>query len=99
MECAGAETKWLAGRRILFVVLVAITMAAMLWLMAKALAPGGLGALDLAILALFALTLPWIVVGFWNASVGFALLRFSRDPVAAVFPPAARVRGDEPITT
>ena len=98
MEGAAAERNpALAGRRVLFAVLVAVTMAAMLWLMAKALAPGGIGALDLAILALFALILPWIVVGFWNATIGFVLMRMSPDPVAAVFPAAARVRGDEPI--
>src|ERR1044071_1328586 len=73
-------------------------MAAMLWLMAKALSPGGIGAADTIILMLFALILPWVVIGFWNATFGFLIMRFARDPVAAVLPIAARVRGDEPIT-
>src|SRR5262245_32717172 len=88
----------LTARRVLFAVLVAATMLGMLGLMASALSVGGLGAVDLLILALFAVTLPWTVVGFWNATIGFLVMRFSRDPVAAVIPVAARVRGDEKVT-
>jgi membrane glycosyltransferase len=47
---------------------------------------------------LFAVTLPWYVIGFWNATIGLLIMRFARDPVAAVTPVAGRVRGDEPIT-
>ena len=47
---------------------------------------------------LFAVTLPWMVVGFWNAVIGFLIMRFAADPIAAVMPMAARIRGDEPIT-
>ena len=67
-------------------------------LAALALSPGGLGVVDIVLLALFALTLPWMVVGFWNAVIGFLIMRFAADPVAAVMPLAARIRGDEPIT-
>ncbi len=88
----------LAVRRTLFSVLAAVTMAAMLWLMGQALAAGGFGAIDAIILALFGLTLPWTVIGFWNAAIGFLIMRFARDPVAAVTPAAARIRGNEPIT-
>jgi membrane glycosyltransferase len=52
----------------------------------------------LALVVLFAVTLPWYVIGFWNAVIGLAIMRFARDPVAAVTPAAGRVRGDEPIT-
>ena len=38
------------------------------------------------------------VIGFWNATIGLLIMRFARDPVAAVTPVAGRVRGDEPIT-
>jgi membrane glycosyltransferase len=88
----------LAGRRALFAVLVAVTMAAMLWLMGQALSAGGFGVIDAIILLLFGLTLPWTVIGFWNAMIGFLIMRFARDPVAAVTPVVARVRGDEPVT-
>ena len=50
-----------------------------------------------AVLAL-PVTLPWYVIGFWNATIGLLIMRFARDPVAAVMPAAGRVRGDEPIT-
>jgi membrane glycosyltransferase len=86
------------GRRVLFAVLFAATMAGSLALAVLALAPGGFGIIDMALLALFAVTLPWMVAGFWNAVIGFLIMRFSADPVAAVMPAAARIRGDEPVT-
>jgi membrane glycosyltransferase len=88
----------LAGRQALFFALVAATMAALLWLLAAALSVGGLDAFDVTLLALFAVTLPWSVIGFWNATIGFLIMRFARDPTAVVCPVAARVRGTEPIT-
>jgi len=48
-------------RRLLFVVLFAATMAGSLALSALALAPGGLDLIDATLLALFAVTLPWMV--------------------------------------
>jgi membrane glycosyltransferase len=47
---------------------------------------------------LFAITLPWTVVGFWNAMIGFLVMRATRDPIAHVNPLAKTVRGDEPVT-
>src|SRR6266550_2291753 len=70
----------------------------MIWLAVTALEPGGFGALDLILVVLFAVTLPWYVIGFWNATIGFLIMRLARDPVAAVTPAAALVRGGEPIT-
>src|SRR6267378_1701750 len=64
-EVATAKPPALLARRLLFVALVGLTIAGMVWLTAVALSPGGLG---------------------------------TRDPVAAVTPAAAGVRGDEPIT-
>jgi len=93
-----APASSLAGRQALFFALVAATMAALLWLMAAALSVGGLDAFDLTLLALFAVTLPWSVIGFWNATIGFLIMRFARDPTAVVCPVAAPVRGTEPIT-
>jgi membrane glycosyltransferase len=88
----------MTGRRVLFGVLFATTMAGSLALMAFALSPGGLGVVDFAILALFTVTLPWIAAGFWNAMIGFLIMRFAPDPIAAIFPVVADVRGNEPIT-
>ena len=85
-------------RRILFFALVGASMVGLVALLVLALAPGGFGLLDLVLVLLFAVTLPWTVVGFWNAVIGLAIMRFARDPVAAVMPAAAAVRGNEPIT-
>src|SRR6185312_14587669 len=93
MQAHLAEESVLA-RRVVFAVLFVATMAASLWLAALALAPGGFGVLDIAALVLFAVTLPWMVAGFWNAVIGFVIMRFTADPAKAVLPPAAR----EPVT-
>jgi membrane glycosyltransferase len=85
-------------RRLLFGSLVIATIIAVMGLLAAALAVDGLDALDFVLLGLFLITLPWTVIGFWNAAIGFLILRFARDPVAAVTPAAGRIRGDEPIT-
>jgi len=86
------------ARRLAFAALFVVTMAASLWLAALALAPGGFGLLDLTALVLFAATLPWMVVGFWNAVIGFIVMRLSAEPAMAIMPSTARVRGDEPVT-
>src|SRR3954452_25176169 len=88
----------LTARRALFAALVIASMAALLWLMASALSVGGIGALDVIILILFAMTLPWLVIGFWNAAIGFLIMRFPDDPSAAVLPVTTRIRGHEPVT-
>jgi membrane glycosyltransferase len=95
---ADAATIHMFWRRTLFVVLFATTMAGTLALAALALMPGGIDFLDIALLVLFAITLPWMVAGFWNAVIGFLIMRFSVDPIAAIMPSAARIRGDEPVT-
>jgi membrane glycosyltransferase len=87
-----------AWRPILVFLSVGLTMAGLTWLAVIALSPGGFGAVDLVLVVLFAVTLPWYVIGFWNATIGLVIMRFARDPVAAVMPVAGRVRGDEPIT-
>ena len=72
--------------------LFAVTMAGSLGLAALALAPGGWGLLDIVTLVLLAVILPWMVAGFWNAVIGFVILRFAADPAAAVLPAEARIR-------
>ena len=95
---ADAAGNDISGRRVLFAVLFAATMAGLLPLAALALAPGGFDIIDITLLALFAVTLPWMVAGFWNAVIGFLIVRLAADPIAAVMPAAARIRGDEPVT-
>jgi membrane glycosyltransferase len=95
---ADAAGNDISGRRVLFATLFATTMAGVLVLAALALSPGGFDIVDMTLLALFAVTLPWMVAGFWNAVIGFLIVRLAADPIAAVMPAAARVRGDEPVT-
>jgi membrane glycosyltransferase len=98
-EVAVAPAAVPAWRPVAFFAAVALTIAGLVWLAVIALSPGGFGIVDFVLVVLFAITLPWYVIGFWNASIGLAIMRFARDPVAAVTPVAGRVRGDEPITS
>ncbi|HMA55424.1 MAG TPA: glycosyltransferase, partial [Pseudolabrys sp.] len=95
-DAAGAT---LTGRRALFAFLFAVTMIGSLALAALALSPGGFSLIDIVLLVLFATTLPWMVAGFWNAMIGFLIMRFCRNPVAAVVPDVASIRGDEAISS
>ena len=88
----------LVWRQTVFFAAVGLTMAGLIWLAVFALSPGGFGWVDLVLVLLFAVTLPWYVIGFWNATIGLLIMRFARDPVAAVTPVVGRIRGDEPIT-
>ena len=98
VDVSGSSGLELAARRVLFASLVVSTIAGTLTLAAYALSAGGFGVLDALLLLFFGLTLPWTVIGFWDAVIGFCIMRFARDPIAAVVPAVARVRGDEPIT-
>ena len=60
--------------------LVGLTMAGLLWLMGLALSAGGIGIVDGVLLVLFAVTLPWSVIGFWNAVIGFFVMRVCARP-------------------
>ena len=73
------------SRRLVFLVLVTVSIATLLIVAARALSPGGFGAGDLVLLLLFSLTTPWLAVGFWNSVIGFLLMRFS-DASAFLIP-------------
>lgn len=85
----------LSGRRILYAVLVGATLVGMLWLAAAAVPPRSAGAV--AFIVLFAMTLPWSTIGFWNAAIGFFIMRCACDPVATVNPLVKSVDDDEPL--
>ena len=86
------------GRRVLFGALFTATIAGSLALLALALSADGLGIVDYMILTMFAVTLPWTAAGFSNAMIGFIIMRFAADPIAAIFPVAASIRGNEATT-
>ncbi|MBS0347582.1 MAG: glucans biosynthesis glucosyltransferase MdoH [Proteobacteria bacterium] len=89
----------LRRRRLGFAALVLGTSAALLGLMAATLFVGPPDALGIAMLLLFALTLPWTTIGFWNAAIGFALMHFTRDPAGLVAPHLRSITGKEPIAS
>jgi membrane glycosyltransferase len=97
LPLSGYADRRIVGRRTLFATLVVVTIVILLALAAYALSAGGFGIADALLLLFFVLTMPWSVIGFWNAAIGFVIMRFARDPVATVLPSVARLRGDEPI--
>jgi membrane glycosyltransferase len=95
-EATAAEAL-LRGRRLLFGALFGATMASLLWLGEVACSPLGSPLRQAVVLVPLAAILPSVVIGFWNAIVGFSIMRWAHDPVTAVNPTVAAVRGDEPI--
>jgi membrane glycosyltransferase len=87
----------LRGRRILFTALVVGTVLAVCGLMVATLSRGGFGLLDTILTFFFLITLPWTVIGFWNAVIGLVVLRLSRDPAGLACPVAKASPGDDPI--
>ncbi len=93
---AGIALRW---RRLGFATLVIASSAALLCLMAATLFIGAPDPLGIAMVLLFALTLPWTTIGFWNAVIGFSLMTFARDPAALVAPHLRSISGDEKIAS
>ena len=87
-----------AWRRRLFAGLVALTTMTALGLMLWTLQAGGFDWLDMLLVLCFAMTLPWTVIGFWNAVLGLVIMRFSRDPAQAVCPVLSAAGDRSPIS-
>lgn len=77
-------------RRFVFLLLVAATIAGLLILAGLTLSAGSFGPGKISLLCLFALTTPWLAVGFWNATIGLLVMRGARDPSGLLIPEAAR---------
>lgn len=87
----------LAVRRFLFALINFATFAAIAAWLTAIVQGDGFGIVDIFLVAAFLVHLPWIVIGFWNSAIGFAVLHFFRDPLASVIPLVQRARGDDPI--
>lgn len=83
-------------RRALFGALVASIAALLLWLAWRALAPGGVNAIEALILLCLLGVTPWAALSAGNALLGLAILLASRDPPAVVLPALARMRPGPP---
>ncbi len=80
------DRRRVAVRRAIILGLVTTTGLGLASTLAMVLGANGLSVVDLLMLSVFAITLPWTVLGFWNAVIGFAVLHFSRDPLRCVTP-------------
>ena len=70
----------------------------MLYLVHQALAADTPLLVRIILLVLFSLTLPWMVVGFWNAIIGLVLCQCFKDPSALVLPSSMQVSNSAPLT-
>ncbi len=86
-------------RRLLVFVLNGASWLALGWLMARLLGYAGWSWPQAAILVLFLAGLPWTLMGFWNAVIGFAILRLARDPARYTNPALAATPMDSAITS
>lgn len=89
----------MAARRAIMAVLVLATCAGLFAWMLRLMGYGGLIWVEIAMLVPFALTLPWLAIGLWNAVIGLVLTLRHDDPATIVTPQLARLTGTEPITS
>ena len=78
--------KTIKYRRLMIALLVGGTIAAAVGFMTKLLSLNGWGLSDTIMVALFALTMPWVALGFWNSLIGLILLRKDRDWLSKIAP-------------
>lgn len=84
------------ARRALFGALVAAIAVLLLWLAWRALAPGGVNAVEALILLCLLGVTPWAALSAGNSLLGLIILLGARDPPAVVLPALARVRDNPP---
>lgn len=83
-------------RRRLFAFVCFATLVLMTDRLAQILAPAGFGLIEILMILMFIVFVPWSILGFWNSLLGF-LLWFTRNPMEAINPVATRAREDDPI--
>src|SRR6056297_1884725 len=94
-----AEGNGLAARRWVVLGLNTATVLALFAVMVSFFAPLGITWTEVALLSCFALTLPWLSIGFWNSVMALVLdFRHGSRAAIHVTPALTRVTGDEPLT-
>ncbi|WP_276529841.1 glucans biosynthesis glucosyltransferase MdoH [Roseibium polysiphoniae] len=89
MQLQNSRVLPMTRRRIIFAGLVIVSFLGLSGLMALTLATGDVGVLKGIMFTCFLLTLPWTIIGFWNAVIGLLTMRLAKDPAAYVCPIAA----------
>ncbi len=98
MRAEGPVNKTIVRRRAVVLGLNVATIAALFAGMAVFLSYGGFLWLEIAMLAAYAVTLPWLSIGLWNAIIGLGLsVRHGDGAALAVNPALGRIDGSEPI--
>jgi len=85
-------------RRVTFASLVIPTIVVLAGLMIYSTSHSGISLAEWVLIGCFLITLPWTVIGFWNAAIGFMLLRSKTNPAKHVFPDLDKATGQEEIT-
>lgn len=97
--CRDGSVHIIRNRRRLVLALNVLTIAALFAAMTILLAHNGLVAIEMAMLAAYAITLPWVSIGFWNSLIGYILDRQHRTGAAEhVMPALGSVTGQEAIS-
>lgn len=76
------DPRWPNARRVLLVLLVALSTVAASGVMALILLANGLTWVELAILVLFTVNFVWIALSFWSGTAGFLILALNLDPIS-----------------
>ena len=96
---ADADEALLPWRRTLVAVLNVASMALLVTGMGQLLGAKGWTVPTAAFMAIYVFGLPWTLLGFWNAVIGFVILRVAKDPVAYTNPALRVTPTNSPITT
>lgn len=98
-HAADPEGARLRLRRLLVAGLNLASMAALALAMNELLGSRGWSAPSVVFMAIYLVSVPWTLLGFWNAAIGFVILRLARDPVGYTNPALVDLPADSPIAT
>jgi membrane glycosyltransferase len=98
-KIADSEDQRLRRRRWLVALLCLATMVALGMAMDHLLERRGWSAAAMVFMAIYLVGLPWTLLGFWNAAIGFVILRLVRDPIGYTNPALAGTCNDGPIVS
>jgi membrane glycosyltransferase len=93
------EDRRLLPRRVLVVVLNLVSWIGLGFLMALIIGGAGWSWAGATIMLLFLVGLPWTLLAFWNAVIGFVILRCHKDPASYTNPALRATLPDAPLVS